>query len=153
LHKDGRVTVKLRALQHVGVTVKDLERSVDFFRTAFGWAPIERTAVNQVVSANSAGISGAKLAFFQIGDCLVELLEVTEPRGRELRPTMSDVGAVHLCFEVDDVQRAFETLREQGYKFTGPPAQFETRAMGHFRFVFVFDPDDNPVELYERLRA
>jgi catechol 2,3-dioxygenase-like lactoylglutathione lyase family enzyme len=145
------MTVQLRSLQHVGLTVMNLDRSLQFYEAAFGMVPIERTSVGDSASSSAAGVTKAKLAFFQLGECLVELLEVANPKGRELRPTMSDIGAVHLCFDVDDLQAAYNALLAQGYRFTAPPSEFQTAAMGHFRFTFVLDPDDNPIELYERL--
>src|SRR5689334_18121020 len=119
------MSVRLRALQHVGLTVANLEQSMAFFDDAFGIVPIERTAVDSnAASSSSAGITTARLAFFQVGECLLELLEISQPKGRELRPKMPDIGAVHLCFDVDDVDEAYEALRARGYRFTAPPAEF-----------------------------
>src|SRR5437879_4219271 len=97
---DRQMTVKLRSLQHVGMTVMNLERSLRFYQGAFAMVPVERTSVGGTatasaaasvtnsgpsVTSNAVSVTSAKLAFFQVGDCLVELLEVAHPKGRELR--------------------------------------------------------------------
>lgn len=74
----------------------------------------------------------------------IELFSFLNPPARPSRPEAC--GLRHLAFEVDDVREAARVLSERGVaiepirvdEFTGKT------------FTFFSDPDDLPIEIYER---
>jgi catechol 2,3-dioxygenase-like lactoylglutathione lyase family enzyme len=76
---------------------------------------------------------------------MVELLEYTEPLGDDFSLRNCDVGAVHVAFEVDDVQEAYDALKELDVNFSSEPV-FDPRE----HFVYFRDPDGIQLELYKR---
>lgn len=57
---------------------------------------------------------------------------------------LSDPESVHLHFEVDDVDKTYEQLRETGLTFTAPPTDTEWG----YRTVVSQDPVGHTVELF-----
>ena len=92
----------LRKIQHIGILVEDLERAMSKFKR-FGLFCTEVTEIEKV---------GVRIAFFSIGDTMIEFLHYTGPdKGHPI--VRSQKGAInHLCFEVDDLVAT--TLRKTG---------------------------------------
>ncbi|MEO0800308.1 MAG: VOC family protein, partial [Pseudomonadota bacterium] len=73
-------------------------------------------------------------------------------RGREIEPksTVPTPGSADLCFLVDDVNVARETLVAAGLTILDGPVQ-RTGATGPILSVYVRDPDGNLIELSEAM--
>jgi len=74
----------------------------------------------------------------------VELFSFPHPPARPSRP--ESCGLRHLAFEVDDIETAIQILNQKGVA-TEP---IRTDELTGNRFTFFADPDDLPLELYER---
>ena len=75
---------------------------------------------------------------------MLELLRYTnQPAHRAAHN--SKVGAAHICFAVEDVLGAYESLTTEGIQFVSPPHE---DAFG-VRWVYMRDPDGNAVELIQ----
>ncbi len=145
--------VRLRTLNHVGVPVRDLDRSLAFYRALTGAEPL---FVNEMAGpglADGVGVPGARCRFavVPLGNVNLELIEYTAPRGADYRLRNCDVGAIHLAFEVDDIQAAYARLREAGVAFHAPPHTFTAEdgapaAVGT-AFAYLSDPDGIQLEL------
>jgi catechol 2,3-dioxygenase-like lactoylglutathione lyase family enzyme len=62
------------------------------------------------------------IAFLRCGNgSNIELFEYTAADQRTEPPGNADVGAPHLCFEVDNIAEAVEALRAQGVEVQGDP--------------------------------
>ena len=60
----------MRKIEHLGIAVKDLQKSNDLFKRLLGSAHYKTESVEG---------EGVKTSFFQIGDTKIELLEATRP--------------------------------------------------------------------------
>ncbi len=95
----------LTKLRHIGVVVKDLERAVARFE-AFGLHHSEIMELKQV---------GVRIAFFPIGDTLIEFLHYTGTDAGEDNIVRSQTGPInHLCFQVEDLQASIDEFRRNG---------------------------------------
>ncbi len=140
-------------LNHVGITVSDLDRSIEFYTSmGFGQPPqewiftIEGDWLSELVEEEGAVI---RVAFLPMDDCVLELLEYKSPQGEKAnsRPNR-DAGAMHVALNVDDVDAIYAQLKDT-VEFNSPP---QTVAMGPWagnKVAYLKDPDGTPVELVQ----
>lgn len=101
----------LRSLDHVALTVPDLQQAVDFFckhfsaRLVFHDGPF--VGPGMLGRLNVSEQAGCELAMLRLGDTTnLELFQYRAPDQRREPPRNSDVGGHHLGFYVDDIDAA-----------------------------------------------
>ena len=111
------MTLKSRVVDHVGLTVPDLEEAVALFTDLFGATELYRFAraddprlMTQDIGVHpEAALSAAML---RLTDGLrVELFQWRAPGQVTAMPQPSDIGGHHLCLVVDDLDAAVAELR------------------------------------------
>jgi catechol 2,3-dioxygenase-like lactoylglutathione lyase family enzyme len=146
--------ITARRLHHIGIPVSDLERSIAWYERVLG------LALNKRAQSSGAGVALAvevpeaqmNVAFLAVGDhLLLELLEYTHPRGRPYDLANCDVGAVHVCFEVDDILAAYADLTAAGIAFNHAPIELGPDAgnLEGYWFAYFRDPDGIQLELFQ----
>lgn len=94
-------------LDHVGIAVASIEESLGVYRT-LGLAESGRETVES---------QGVVTAFLPLGETRLELLEPTDadsPVARFL--AKRGPGVHHLCFAVEDLERALADLKARGFR-------------------------------------
>jgi catechol 2,3-dioxygenase-like lactoylglutathione lyase family enzyme len=141
-------------LHHTGLTVSDLDRSLQFWRDAMGMTVLfeqEKKGgyLEAIVRETGAHVRMAHLAFGGTGP-RIELFEyITPPAGRHAsRP--ADVGFAHICVACDDLDARFERLVAAGGEPLSDPVEIDTGVNRGGRGVYLRDPDGHMVELFER---
>ena len=139
----------IKALHHTGLVVSDLDKAVGFYRKAIGLEVVSRyerigPAINQVIGYENTNLTIALMG--GIGEHCVELIQYLSPPSQE-RPSeeRSVLGATHLSFVVDDIEKAFQELIEHGAIAWNPPAQVGPGR----KACYLQDPDRNWLELME----
>lgn len=95
-------------LEHIGIAVKDLEKSNQLFEKLLG---AEKYKEEEVRSEN------VKTSFFRVGESKVELLEATAPESAIAKYVEKrGEGIHHVAFEVEDIYAEMERLRRQGFQ-------------------------------------
>ncbi len=117
-------------LEHVNLTVADLERSVTFYSRLFGWT----------VRWSGHTTSGMPAAHVGDADSYVALFEGV---AREVPVDYEHVGFNHFGVVVDDLDAVKVRLAE-----LDTPISFEPEYEPGRR-VYVFDPDGHEVELID----
>jgi len=133
-------------LHHVGVTVEDLDRAVEFYRDVLGCAVRDRFEVDGEGFATAVDVPDAAASFAHLdgGGCRLELVSY-EPRGDPVeQPALNRPGATHLGFSVDDVDAFYEGLPADVETLSEP----RTTSSGA-RIVFLRDPEGNLVEVID----
>ncbi len=131
---------------HSSFTVSDVERSIVFYRDVLGFT------VENVFEAVGAGIEqitgmpGAhlKVAHLLLGDFRLELIQYLHPKGKSIDLSPNNVGAAHIAFWTEDVERTYRELQAKGVRFRGAPA---AGALGRPRVAYFLDPDGITLEL------
>jgi catechol 2,3-dioxygenase-like lactoylglutathione lyase family enzyme len=131
---------------HVGVTVSDLDRAVDFYTETFDLDVAAEFAVAGDAFAEAVDVAGAEAEFAHLdsGDAIVELVAY-EPQGEPTPdPELNRPGATHLGLSVDDVDGFYTTL-DDDVETLSPP---RTTASGT-TVLFMRDPDGNLIEVLD----
>jgi catechol 2,3-dioxygenase-like lactoylglutathione lyase family enzyme len=141
------------AVDHTGITVSNLEKSLAFWREVLGFE-LSHTA-HQIgeLAREITGVADAeiKLAVLRSpGGHKIELLEYLAPPDRkrvDLRPC--DIGHVHVALLVDDLDDVLERIAASGWKAAGKPQTLQSGPNAGKRVVYVRDPDGTTVELMQ----
>ncbi|AKU09699.1 MULTISPECIES: VOC family protein [Haloferax] len=131
---------------HVGITVRDLDSTLEFYRDALDLPVVSRFEVAGDEFATAVSVDGASARFAHLdgGDVRIELVEY-DPVGADTdEPTLNRPGATHLGLSVDDVDAAVAELPRDTETLSEP----QTTESGT-RIAFVRDPEGNLVELLE----
>jgi catechol 2,3-dioxygenase-like lactoylglutathione lyase family enzyme len=141
----------LAGVQHIGVPVRSLERSLAFYRDVLGIEPAFRGQDSGERTSRLVGVPGAviSLAFLRLGNTYLELLEYEHPRGADYDRRNCDVGAVHIAFEVDDLDQVYERLEASGISFSTPPHHIEHGPLAGCATAYFKDPDGIQLEVFE----
>ncbi len=142
----------MATIHHTGITVSDLDRSSAFYREAFGCVEAFRHELSGPDFARAVGVPGASLRVVALAadNGLVELLQYVAPDGRPFDRANNDVGAAHVCFEVDDIDAAYDRLVALGASGVARPNPADEDGPGAgTRFAYLRDPDGITVELLQ----
>ncbi|MCQ4360516.1 VOC family protein [Mycobacterium gordonae] len=139
-------------LTHVGLCVRDLPISVEFYCTGLGFSEVGRMRIEGADTEQLLGVPDLvlDLVYLQRDGFRLELLSYPSPGvSGDGRPRqMNAVGFTHLSFRVDDVEDMIARLECAGGRIW--PERTVTFSGGN-RGLMVTDPDGNWLELIERL--
>ena len=126
-------------MDHVAMSVKDMEKAIAFYRDVIG---LEK-ALDREFDAPMArliGVEGTRvrIVHMKLGDSVVELFHYYQPRGREPLPNhqQSDFGLTHIGFRVTNFHETYRRLLEKGVRFLGEPVEIRPGVfVAYFRGV------------------
>lgn len=128
--------LRLNKVHHIAVICSDYKRSRTFYTELLGFTILKEICREE---RNSY-----KLDLALHGTYILELFSFPDPPPRVSGPEAA--GLRHLAFEVDDLDTAVSALRENGVR----TEEIRTDGITGKRFVFFRDPDNLPLELYEK---
>ncbi|MFC7132310.1 MULTISPECIES: VOC family protein [Salinibaculum] len=134
------------AAHHVGVTVADLERAVEFYEETFDLPVLARFSVSGEAFSTGVDVPNAtgRFAHLDADGIRLELVEY-DPEGEAAHAErVNQPGAKHLGLEVDDLDDFYRALSEDVTTLSEP----QTTESGT-RICFVRDPEGNLVEVLE----
>jgi catechol 2,3-dioxygenase-like lactoylglutathione lyase family enzyme len=117
-------------LNHVGIVVSDLERTVPFYTKLFGAREVWRASIESI---------GLDIVYLQIGGNMFEFLAFQD-RSHESGPD-------HFGFLTDDLDGDYARLVAAGYESVLEP---RISGSGVGRQAFVLDSDGTRIELLQR---
>jgi catechol 2,3-dioxygenase-like lactoylglutathione lyase family enzyme len=138
-------------VRHAGVSVRDLEKSLHFYRDLLGLtirtqADEKGPFLEEILGYPEVRVTTVKLGAAE-GPTLVELLRYDLPKAeKNLGRDIYDFGASHVALTVRDVEALYKHLTAAGVVFRSPP---RLSVDGRARVAFCEDPDGMPVELVE----
>ena len=118
----------MASLDHIGIYVKDLERSLKFYSDVFGFPEHHRFV---------AGVS--KIAVLDIGKGLLELIQRPDAPAEAPKGRWS-----HVAFHVDDYEGLVSKLEGMGIELRKVTLEDGSR------IAFFKDPDGHDIEIMER---
>ena len=144
---------RIIAADHTGITVSNLERSLEFWQNVLGFEFSHRAHQTSEMASQITGVAGAEIKLAVVkapGGHKIELLEYLAPPDRkrvDLRPC--DVGSVHVALTVDNLDAVLSKIAASGWKAAGKPQTLRSGPNAGKRVVYVCDPDGTTIEFMQ----
>lgn len=126
----------LNHIHHTAIICSDYEKSKVFYTEILGLEIVKETFREERQSY--------KLDLSLNGKYIIELFSFPDPPKRLSRP--ESTGLRHIAFEVDNLNEVIEHLNKKNII----AEQIRLDDLTNKRFTFIFDPDNLPIELYEK---
>ena len=126
--------MEVKELGHIVLYVRNLQRSVAFYRDVLGWHQVVPDVPGMPASAFSSGRTHHELLLIEVGENAQPI-----PAGRR-------VGMYHFGLKVgdsdDELRAALQRCRDAGVQVVGMSDHTVTHSL------YIADPDGNEIELY-----
>lgn len=138
-------------VMHVGICVRDLERSIRFYRDGLGFVEKGRLHIEDAPTAQMMEIPDLVLdaIYLERDGFRIELLAYPKNGtvGAATARPMNQPGLTHFAVRVDDREATIEKLTALGGAVI-PVSRIENPAF-HARICYVTDPDGTRLELVQ----
>lgn len=99
-------------VEHIGIAVKNLASVSEIYTKLFGKEPYKTESVaSEQVDTSFFIVGSTKIEFLAATSAESPIAKFIEKRGE---------GIHHIAFEVEDIHRELDRLREEGFRFTKP---------------------------------
>ena len=138
--------------RHVGIVVKDLAKTTDFWTNLIGFKlHIDAKEVSPYID-ELLGIANPELRTVKLIDqngFIIELLEFANyPAKDNWEGSLATTGLTHIALTVSDLESLTRKLNENDYKFI---SEIKKSPNGAVKVVFVRGPEGLMLELVEQL--
>ncbi|MGX7014912.1 VOC family protein [Vagococcus silagei] len=140
-------------VNHIGITVSNLDKSMVFYEALTGEKIANKDQIGGKRMAQTQGLDDTliKYANLHLGNVNIDILEYVEPKSNKASYSNEQISAMHLCFEVEDIEAAVARLHEIGVEPDGEPIFFSEEDGLKSGFgtgvVYFTDPDGTNLEL------
>jgi len=140
----------INGIDHVGLSVSNLEKSIDFYTKIMGLKLIRtidadpNTKLGEVTGLDNCH---ARIAHLEGNGMMLELFQYIKPLGEKIPSykKQADIGLIHVGFKTDDARSDYLKLRKFGVKVISKPVEFRS---GVWVFYF-YGPDNEVCDLRE----
>jgi catechol 2,3-dioxygenase-like lactoylglutathione lyase family enzyme len=152
----------LIGFHHSGVVVRDLDNMVRFYTEDLGLQVKLELDSNAPPEGNHTGIPGSRRRLVFLGLDVagldehasadrhqIELVHYIDPPAADIPIDKHQIGAMHVCLEVDDLQTEYERLLAKGVHFATEPKYSQPSGQGRVGVIYGQDPEGNWFELIE----
>jgi catechol 2,3-dioxygenase-like lactoylglutathione lyase family enzyme len=119
--------MQITSVKSIGITVADMERSLDFYTTVLHCKKTSDSEIAGVECDRLYGLSNVRLRVvkLQLGNETIELTEFLMPKGRSIPPDSrsNDRWFQHMAIVVRDMEQAYQHLRHYEVPQTSPNPQ------------------------------
>lgn len=137
-------------IEHAGLSVHNLERSIAFYRDNLGLELLRIIEADPDLDLGRVvGLPNclARIAHLQKEQFMLELFEYQDPRGRPIPADRKqcDHGFIHVGFTSTDTRVDYQRLTANGIRFFCEPVEFRPGAW----IAYFYGPDGEVCELRE----
>lgn len=143
----------MTSVNHVGITVSDIDRSLDFYVSVLGGESLGRWERSGPRVDAVTGYPGVlvRQAFVGLarGTTLIELIQYVGGASEVTDPDHGRAGSVHVAVNVSKFNSVLDRMRAEGVHVLSQPIVAGEGPLEGRRVVYVLDPDRVRVELVE----
>jgi len=146
----------VKAVDSIGFTVSNLDRSMDFFSRVLSFEKVSDVEVTGDEYEHLQGVFGLRMRVvrMKLGSEFVELTEYLAPRGRPIPvdSRSNDRWFQHIAIITSDMDRAYEWLRKNNVEHasTGPQRLPDwNKNAGGIKAFYFKDPDGHALEILQ----
>jgi len=147
-----------KGVHHFNLIVSDMEKSKKFYHQILGLEIALETVIEDPEFSRGVCLSETKLlaTFFKLpnSSTCIEAFQYLSPSDGKPLPSdkkAHDIGWTHLCFEVEDIEKARQELEAKGVNFLTSPVTL-SKAHPHLpsaRFCYFLGPDNEVLEILQ----
>jgi catechol 2,3-dioxygenase-like lactoylglutathione lyase family enzyme len=140
-------------VNHVGLTVSDLDASVSFYTDVVG-LQVERRGIRSggdwfdTLTGNAGAV--IDVAMLRSGQLVLQLVHYAAGGNPDVATGHNRVGNLHLCINVDDVVAKHAEIVASGRHRPTPIVELPVPGLRSF---YVSDPDGVPVEFLQQTES
>ena len=141
-------------VEAIGMTVKDMDRSVKFYTEVLGFKKISDTEYRGAEFEKLQGVFGLNIRVcrLQLGQEFIELTDYLTTGGRSIPEDAksNDVFFQHIAIVVSDMDKAFQQVKKYNVEFVSTAPQTLPKSIPAAEGIKAFyfhDPDDHNLEL------
>lgn len=147
---------RVSAVGPVGMTVSDMDRSVEFYSKVLSFEKVSDVEVSGEDYERLQGVFGLRLRVVQmrLGDEFIELTEYLAPKGRPvpIDTRSNDRWFQHIAIITSDMEKAYSWLRQNKVEHasTGPQRLPDwNKDAGGIKAFYFKDPDKHHLEILQ----
>lgn len=148
------VLSQVTKVESVGITVKDMNRSLKFYTEVLGFKKISDNEYKGESFEKLEGVFGLniRVARLQLGDEFIELTDYLTTGGRSIPEDAksNDLFFQHIAIVVSDMDKAFRQVKKYNVEFVSTAPQTLPKSIPGaegIRAFYFHDPDDHNLEL------
>ena len=145
------------SFNHSGIVVQDLDAMVAFYRDTLGLSVIREVESVAPPEGNHTGIPGSRRMLVFVGkpegEHVLELVHYRQPESPDGRLERNQLGASHVCFNVEGLADLHQRLTADGIRFVTPPIYKDLPDGARTGICYAQDPEGNWLEFVERTKA
>ena len=143
----------LQRIHHVGITVRDIDRSLEFWSSFLGVEPRWRQVLDAPYLGRVTGYPGVNIDAAVIdlpGGVILEILDYRVDDKELNPPETANPGNIHLCIEVGDIDAMWERAVRSGATPVSPdPVEITAGPNTGVKACYLRDPDGITLELFK----
>ncbi|TVL44119.1 VOC family protein [Brachyspira hyodysenteriae] len=147
----------LKEVMHIGLTVSDMERSINFYRdvlglTLIGEALMEGEETDALFAMNDCKV---KIAYLNGSDNIIappiELLQFISPETIKDESKLNKISTSEICFRVDNIEKVYKHLIDNNVECLSSHQEFDFTSYGFSKSKALYfkDPDGIILELMQ----
>lgn len=139
----------ITGFHHTGIVVQDLPAMVRFYTEELGLDVLKRLESSAGEGGDHTGVPGAVRTLVFVGfegGHQIELIHYHTPPASSGHLDKHQLGASHVCFLVDDLEKTHSDLSSRGVEFVTEP-KFKVVNGKTIGVIYLRDPEGNWLEL------
>ena len=149
----------LKEIMHVGLTVSNIDRSIEFYRDVLGLKfqgqmVMEGPETDRLFGRENVRV---RVAYLKGNDDImsppVELIQFTDSRAEKRAADLHSLSISEICFKVEDIDKVYKKLIDAGVQCISEPQYLDLKDQGYGESMGLYfkDPDGIILELSQPL--